>query len=216
MGEHVTVEVKEIFLLDATCLHLQIERITILAIYRSPSIVDASRFVSSLNDYLETSVTCNSVVVVGDININLIPWDNEPSVERRNRYNYLEMLAVHNIMPGHNLTTRGKSSLDHIMIKIDKTKIAAQIAVLSTSITDHMMVILRVNGIATLNTCKKTKQVTSYGDACEALANKNLTELLLCRDPELVVQGLITKITLSIKENSKTVIIPKSKRVLKP
>ena len=139
VGVHVTANVREIFLLDASCLLLQIEEKTILAIYRSPSIADTSGFVNSLSNYLERFTTCSSIVVVGDININLIPRENEQSSERRNRSNYLEMLAVQNIMPGHCLPTRESNSLDHIMIKIDKTKMSAQISVLNTSVTDHLI-----------------------------------------------------------------------------
>lgn len=214
--DNIIANVIEVFLQDASCLQLQVGEKTILAIYRSPSTTDTSGFISSLNDHLDKISSYSSVAVVGDININLIPRESEQMFERRNRNAYLEMLAGQNIMPGHCLPTRENNSLDHVMIRLNNTKSAAQIAVLNTSVTDHMMILLHLNTIPIVNNCKKTKLVTSYRDACDDLVNKNLAELLLCRDPELVVQGLITKIKLSIEENSKTVKIPKNKRVLKP
>lgn len=135
-------KVKEIKLKHASCLQVDVQDITLLGIYRSPSNTNADQFIDSLHTHLKTVKAGNSVVITGDINIDLIPSPTEQSYERNNRSGYQDMLANNGILAGHKLPTRGCSYLDHFMIKLNRRKISARIAVLNTSITDHLMIFL--------------------------------------------------------------------------
>lgn len=132
--ENITVSSREIALDDVTCLQLELPSCIIIALYRSPSITNADNFIASLDLHLKLIKSNKCVVVVGDININTIYKDNENSTNRKNRYNYLHMLSTHSILPGHNLPTRKDRCLDHMMLRLDKNKVTACVAVLRTSI----------------------------------------------------------------------------------
>lgn len=131
-------KVTELNLLDATGFQIEIANYVFLGIYRSPSILDADRFVDSLNSQLETISHYKNVFITGDININLLPTDTETSQYRRNRLGYLNVLALHGLLPGHCLPTRFSSCLDHVMLKLD-ARLQAFVAVLNTTITDHIV-----------------------------------------------------------------------------
>lgn len=209
-------KVSEIYIQDASSLQIQINNKTILAIYRSPSITNIDGFINSLDSHLETLKTHTHIFITGDININTLPREGEQSSDLKNRSNYLDMLGTHGISMGHNLPTRQLNSLDHIMLKIDKNKIKAQIGVLNTTITDHAMVLLHLSGSPVKYKCTKTKSVTDYKNALYDLRNKKLNELLLCNDPDLVTENLINTVSESLKENTKEVHISKNKRIIKP
>ncbi|KAL0831829.1 hypothetical protein ABMA28_001359 [Loxostege sticticalis] len=71
-------KVNEIQLLDASSIQIQINKNTIIAIYRSPSISNIDRFLDSLNKHLETLGSQTQIVIAGDININILPREDEP------------------------------------------------------------------------------------------------------------------------------------------
>ncbi|CAH2092473.1 unnamed protein product [Euphydryas editha] len=77
----------EIILNGASCLQIRIDNITILGIYRSPSKINASGFIDSLDKHLGTISSANNIVITGDININLILKDEEHPQVSLNRTN---------------------------------------------------------------------------------------------------------------------------------
>lgn len=111
--------VKEINLVQASCLQLDILNNIIMCIYRSPSHTNSDSFTESLSTELNALGTQKSIIIAGDINININPKDTEQSYERKNRINYLTMLSTYGILPGHILPTRGINCLDHFMLKIN-------------------------------------------------------------------------------------------------
>lgn len=208
--------VKEVSLDHASCLQIDMNNLTILGVYRSPCNTNTETFINSLNLHLESLNANRDIILTGDININLIARETELAHDRNNRLNYLNMLAMHSIMPGHAFPTRENNCLDHYMIKLDKDKACAQIAVLNTTVTDHLMIFLNISYQNSTVKCKKTKTVTNFENALVSLAAKNLPELLLCDDPDKVIEQMIHKITESIKENTISVHVPSSKRTIKP
>lgn len=54
------------------------------------------------------------------------------------------MVASHGF-PGLCLPTRDESCLDHMLLKLDKSKNSAFVAVLNTSVTDHAMILLNIS-----------------------------------------------------------------------
>lgn len=213
----MSADVIEIPLQEASCLQIRLGNNTILAIYRSPSNTNADPFIGSLDAHLEAIKQHKFITIAGDININTIPRDTEQSYERKNRTAYLNMLATHSIMMGHNFPTRENSSLDHIMLKVDGKRTESQVAVLNTSVTDHALVLLhRFNQMKDKTNCKKVKKLVDYDGALDSLKGKNLTRLLHCNDPEKVTNQLTFSIIEALTENTKEIRIRKKDRVIKP
>lgn len=209
-------QVKEIKLTQASCLQVDVLNNTILCIYRSPSVTNAESFINSLSSHIETISRQKNIIVAGDININIIPKPIETSYEHSNRINYLNMLSVLGILTGHTFPTRIRNCLDHFMLKINPKKNTAFIAVLQTSITDHLTTFLCLSKLKPNIKISKIKTKTNYEDALKYLQNTKLSELLFCDDPNIVTESLISKLTESLTENTTTTTIPKSKRIIKP
>ncbi|XP_052746931.1 uncharacterized protein LOC112051825 [Bicyclus anynana] len=207
--------VTEIQLTHASCLQLTINNnILILGIYRSPSNNNADCFIQSLNLHLEKIKSYKNITVTGDININTIPKSLENTNERNNRISYLNMITHHGLLPGHSFPTRQDNCLDHILLKLEKSKHSAFIAVLNTTITDHLMVLLCLSNDD--RRCPKMKTITDYNEALQNFANKNLYTLLSNNKPELLIEKLTNEIKDSLDKNTRTILLPKNKRVIKP
>lgn len=215
---NISTQVKEVYLDHASCLQIQTHNNnnTILAIYRSPSNNNADSFINSLNLHLDSLKTQKNIIITGDININTIPKETEQSYQYKNRLNYLEMLSTHHLMMGHNLPTRKNSCLDHFVLKINRCRMVARVAVLNTTITDHATILLCLAKQKFNNKSHKTKKIVDYDKALMSLIDKNLTSLLFCDDPELLTQMLIDKVKESLKDNTYDAHIPKRQRVIKP
>lgn len=114
--------VKEIKLIHASCLQVDVLDTVVLGIYRSPSNKNAEPFINSLSSHLATLDSQGRLIITGDININIKLRETESSQSIRNRASYLNMLASYGILAGHTLITRETTCLDHMMLKIDKKR----------------------------------------------------------------------------------------------
>jgi hypothetical protein len=210
------VKVNEIHLTHASCLQISVSPdITILGIYRSPSNTKADDFIDSLNRYLNFISLNNNIIITGDININLIHNQNELSHERSNRLGYLNMLAMHALQPGHLLPTRGKSCLDHFILKINPTN-KTTIAVLNTTITDHQMIFLKLSNQVINKNSIKTKSTLNLEKAVHDIKEIKLSELLDINDPNTLTNCLVQKLQLVISLNTITQNITQKCRIIKP
>lgn len=212
--------VKEIILSGASCLQITTDCFTIIGIYRSPSNRYADQFIYSLNAHLESLKSQKNIIVTGDININIIQKPTEQTYERHNRVNYLNNLSFHGLLPGHCYPTRENSCIDHVMLKLERLKYDAFVAVLDTTTTDHSMELLAVssNGNKDVNRNKSWINITkvNYEKALQSLLFQNLFEIECLSDPNIMTNLLIEKIGLALLENTKTVRISSNKRILKP
>lgn len=208
--------VKEISLSQASCLQLDVLNNTILCIYRSPSNTNTDSFVDSLSTHLESITSQKSIVIAGDININIITKPTEQSHEQKNRTNYLNMLSLHGILPGHLLPTRDKTCLDHFMLKINKKKFSATIAILHSTITDHFTTLLVLSKQKYKQAIPKTTTLLNYEQALTHLQEKSISDLLFCNDPDYLCKLLLQSLTDTINSNTTTINIPSSKRIIKP
>ncbi|KAG7313027.1 hypothetical protein JYU34_000107 [Plutella xylostella] len=216
INSQLTATVKEVKLVQASCLQVELKNMTVLGIYRSPSNKNADLFINSLSSQLDTIKSNKNIIITGDININIIPKQVEDTYERNNRINYLDILSVHGLLPGHQIPTREKNCLDHFMLKIDNTAFSAKIAVLNTTITDHAMIFLNLSNCKPPICNTKTKTVLNFPEALNTLKNQNIGNLLFSDNPNFIVEQLINKINISVNDNTKLINIPKSKRTLKP
>lgn len=198
--KNLKVNLKEIKLDHTSCMQVETINNIVLGIYRSPSNKNASQFANSFNTHLDIVKSHKNIVLLGDININLIPRSNEPAHECNNRFHYLNMLATHGILPGHTLPTRQNTCLDHCMLKIDKRKTSAFIAVLNTTVTDHCAVFLCLSNLTQKeNQC--TKVMYNLDKAIENLIHTNLDNLLYSDDPNFIAKHLIMKLSESLEES---------------
>lgn len=192
-NEH-KVKVKEMNLIHASGLEIMIHNSIILAIYRSPSNTNAEDFINSLLAHLNSIKSRHNIIITGDININIIAKETAQTYERNNRQKYLTSLIMHGILPGHMFPTRDQSCLDHFMLKINKKLTIATVAVLNTSITDHLMILLNLSDSVTQsNKNQATKTIVDYENACKLLQEQNLAELFLYTDPNVYTDLLIKK-----------------------
>lgn len=210
-------EVKEVTLTHASCLHVILKNLSILGIYRSPSHVNATDFIDSVNIYLESIKPSPNIILTGDININLIHIINENSVTTGNRLQYLNMLASHGLLPGHTLPTRKDRCLDHFMIKLNANTKHAEVAVLDTTITDHSMIFLKLSKTIDKNSIRsKTKIIVNYEKALELLKETNLPNLITTSNPVTLTKSLINCITKCLTESTIFKPIPCNTRLIKP
>lgn len=97
------------------------------------------------------------------------------------------MLALHGFLPGHWLPTRDDSCLDHMILKLDKSKNSAFVAVLNTTVTDHAMVLLGITHTYQTKSYDKSKTVTNIKNAYEDLVNTDTSFLKAYSDPDMLV-----------------------------
>jgi exonuclease III len=211
--KHKAIEVK---LAQASCLQLDVLNNFIICIYRSPSNTNAESFIDSFNMHLENLTSQKSIIIAGDININIRQKEIEQSYEHNNRTSYLNMLSLHGILTGHTLPTREDNCLDHFMLRIDKTKFSAFIAILNTTTTDHFTTFLTLSKQNKNIAQNKTKITIDYDGALMHLENKSLAELLYSDDPIEIIERLLTILNNALTDNSYIKSIPNSKRILKP
>lgn len=127
------------------------------------------------------------------------------------------MLAMHGILPGHCLPTRENSCLDHFMLKLNKNNTDGFIAVISTSITDHLTILLTLSGIKNKsNSCLRTKTIVDLESAKESLESKNLHELLSFTDASLLSRKLIKILSEALVVHTKILTFSRSKCMIKP
>ncbi|KAL0812138.1 hypothetical protein ABMA28_009516 [Loxostege sticticalis] len=191
----LTPNVVELNLTHASGLQIDIFNKSILGIYRSPSNPSAELFIDSLSRHLSTLTSQKNIIVAGDININIKPIENELPNEFKNRISYLDMLSAHGILPGHILITRDRRCLDHFMLRIDKKTHSAFIAILRTSITDHLTTFLSITKTKINQTSPKTTTRTDFESALKWLQEKDLSPLLRCDNPNLITDNLIQGLT---------------------
>lgn len=217
-NKNIKTCIKEIILSQASCLQINTENYTILGIYRSPANVNADPFIASLNLHLDTLKSSKNIIITGDLNINIVGKVDEQTQEKKNRLNYLNMLAMQGLLPGHLLPTRKKACLDHFMLKLKDymTNIKPMIYVLNTTVTDHNMIILKIFNSVNKKRDNKNKTTIDYELAYNYLKKYNKSDLLKYSDPNSLTNHLIHILQDCIKNSTKTYIIPNKNKLIKP
>lgn len=126
------------------------------------------------------------------------------------------MLAMHGLLAGHSLPTRGDNCLDHFILKLDKNKKAASVVVLDTTVTDHSMIFMKLCNVTMAHNCAKTKTIVDFEKALMTLKESNICELNFIKDPVALAELLIGKLRYCLQQNTITTVIPRNKRIIKP
>ncbi|VVC86873.1 unnamed protein product, partial [Leptidea sinapis] len=164
-----TIEEPEI--LDANCLLVKPSNNTIiLTIYRPPGYKNIDNFIQSLHNALLKYSSIQNIVVLGDMDIDI--GENCKDVSS---FTFLEMLALHGILPAHTFPTHSKTCLDHVLLKTKKT---AHCLVLQTSLTDHDSVVLYLASWQQTSTPRTKKCIDHVSLSCN-LKNSYFNPLYL-------------------------------------
>lgn len=208
--DNLTHSVEETSVMEANSLTIKCNSdIAILAVYRPPSYKNCTYFINTLNNYLESLRMIKTVALIGDININISPDNTDPNSEE-----YLNALAFQGLLPGHLISTRNDSCLDHAMLKTDRN---ATTLVLNSTITDHFPVVLSCD-FNTKRLCnpKRCRSKINEEAVVAEIENTDFTEILVSNDPEHAASALVEIISAKIKIHTTVLNIPSKKRVLKP
>lgn len=209
VNENLEVSVEELQLVEANCLQVRIDHSTILlAIYRPPGYRDVNNFINSLDAALNKIDKYTNIIITGDLNINIHDQCHDPAKD-----SYLNLLALHGLLPAHVLPTRQSACLDHLILK---TSLPAFTLVAHSSLTDHDTVLFFLAK-------KPPKQVTTKSivrinhDQLDAdLRQLDFEAVYASTDPHVAAEIMITLITQLLETNSKTVKVPNRKRIVKP
>lgn len=210
MKENLDHDIYEANLCNASCLVLTLNNNTvIIGIYRSPSVSDLTRFLTSLDTLLNKYSSYSTIIITGDLNIDI---SNENSDTKSP--DYLNLLAFHGILPGHILPTREKKCIDHIMIKATRQ---SKVLVLEAPLTDHSAVILSLPLEDLHNKLYSPKIVkrTNYEQTIIDIESADFSTILRCNDPNIATDILLSSIKIIIDKNTNSYKAPRRKRNLK-
>lgn len=203
--------VTEPVMLDASCLlFTYANKLAIIAVYRSPSIANADRFMASLNKILSSLSAYQSVAIIGDVNINITPHSTD-----RNSNEYLNLTASHGMLPAHLYPTRNSNCIDHVILRTHKK---ATTIVLDCSITDHSPVLL-CNAFQGDSLCKnnsKTRTRLDYSAVTLELKNTDYSQIFQLSDANIAMDTIIKIISSIILTNRVTFKVPSRQRTIKP
>lgn len=205
---HMHLSISEPNIQDANCLTLEIDNNTlVIALYRPSRYKNADPFLQSLNDFL-TGINYHNIIVVGDINIDILPGTNDP-----HSLTYLNLLAYQTILPAHTIVTHGKTCLDHFMLK---SKRPAHCYVAKTSITDHDSIILILEE-HTRSPFKSTivKKI-DYVGLDNAMKNLNVHSIYKTSDTNAAMSIFVGELNNIINSNTKVIKISNRQKIKKP
>ncbi|KAJ2939051.1 hypothetical protein O0L34_g10240 [Tuta absoluta] len=202
--------VSEPLLSEAECLKVELTpSIAVLGIYRSPSFKKTDTFLNSLGVLLEPLGTKSTVILAGDININILD-ESEVQVS-----SYLCLMAEAGLRPAITRPTREDRCLDHIFIKSRSELQAGLVAVVD--ITDHLMAMA---GLSCKQPTRKrpSRTVTKidYPSVLLELKNTDWTSVISTADVNIATKEFTTILTEVIRKNSTEVRLRRSKFTLKP
>lgn len=192
---------------DANCLITKLDLdFAVVAIYRSPAQKNIDNFIDSLDQTLASLSSSNTVVLIGDLNINL--KENNLNTDK-----YLNVLASHGLLAAHTITTRDNACLDHVMLK---SNLKSTTIVLDSPITDHAPTLF-CSAIRCQHK-KPTYLVTriNFPSVINDLSAINFTPILEVNNANVAATNFVTKITNVIESNMQLINIPNRKRCLKP
>ncbi|CAG4963711.1 unnamed protein product [Colias eurytheme] len=121
---------------EGNCLVLTVNNnYSIICSYRPPSFTNPYPYLQSL-DLILQQINTKDIVFTGDINLDTI---NDNISNHTNEY--LNLMAMHGLLPGINKPTRNNACLDHFMIKSAKPCHTATLP----ELTDHKPIILFID-----------------------------------------------------------------------
>lgn len=196
MGLRCSVE--EAPMTDATCMLIRLDK----------DILIIANFLDSLNNILIRHKNYSNILLIGDININIIPDHFDTGAEE-----YLDLLASHGMLPNHTFRTRKNNCLDH---SISRSKKPVVTTVMDTPLTDHCAVIVGFN-LKQRDLIKEKTMIRTDLDATLTDINKiDFSQIMSSDDPEWCSKELVNILSKCITSNTTKKAIPRRMRNKKP
>lgn len=206
-----SIKMESIFKLigDVKCIELQIgenqQKFLLTCIYRSPSI-NGNLFVENFSDYLDLNKNRKKHIIIGDININLLKENKDPTENYKSvlaAYGYISYINKYFTRP---LT---KTCLDHIYVKGENENCFknSNSYIIDYKITDHHPIALTFETLIT-NTHKidiRTKSYTDYKKLRRDLQKEGWVSVFNAQDLNLAVSNFLHILQNKISENTKTI-----------
>ena len=126
---------------------LMLKSVTLMLVYKDCA-RSKTKFISNLEQLIETSKDTGKMIIMGDININLLDCDDSSD--------YLNKYMANGFLSLHNQPTRGKSWLDHVFANIPVSMVTCKI--LDEQITDHALISISL--VIGSNHVKETEVIT--------------------------------------------------------
>lgn len=192
---------------DANCLLVHIPRcITLLGIYRSPSIRNTDNFLCSLDGIVNDLPNAASCIITGDININIIDPDTGSD--------YLCLLANLGFRVAVDKPTRGDACLDHFFVK---TTNKIESIVCSSSVTDHDIILLGMDSkISTILRPNRYQLKYDIEAINKELHTLDWSPIMAINCPTEAANSFVSVLSQITNKYSQRIRISRSKNTLKP
>ncbi|KAI5635507.1 hypothetical protein NE865_11776 [Phthorimaea operculella] len=206
----IAVSVDEPSIEEAECLSVQIsDSLVVLAVYRSPSFKKKTNFVESLSTILQSYHNKKSVILTGDININILVPDDPEHTE------YLCLLAELGFIAAITEPTRIHNCLDHIFVRSKAHSALGLVA--DTDITDHRMTMLGI--CPEITKAKRSSSKITRTDlpaVVEELKKADWSAVFASQDVHEAVSTLKNILGLALQKHTHIKRVSKRHALLKP
>lgn len=186
-------------------------KIAIVAIYRSPSYSLQDQFeifLETLNNALTNLNSYNNIALLGDLNIDIKPLNEDKFSDE-----YLTLNASHALSPTHVFPTRLNKCIDHILLK---SKFTATTLVIESHITDHLPTLLCLQLKHNKNLDNKLRSTIDIASIQLEIADTDLSHILLIDDANSATDSLISILSSVVTKHTILIPVPRKQRILKP
>lgn len=206
----ISITIEEPPFMDANCLIININKhLSIIALYRSPSIRNISNFAISLENTIK-SLKRETCIITGDINIDIkLETSDNRAIE------YLEMMSYYGFVSAHYIPTRGPNCLDHVLVR---TNFKISTVVCNTDITDHCSLIIGIDKLKVNSRYANSRLYTkiNYKNCINDLKNVDFRNLYKLTDVNKafsefnsIINGILQNNTTNhYKRNSEVITKP--------
>ena len=205
----INVSVEEPEMQECSSLLIKIGTdFAILALYRPPSFRNINIFTDSLNNALQNLSSFKNIIMIGDINVNILPGNADAHAQE-----YLNLCAYHGLLPAHTLPTyQSGSCLDHIMIQSNFPSLAL---IINSAITDHNAALLTLN--CKLPKCNtRTNSKLNVNKLEQDLRNIDFDPVFNSADPQFSMLYVIESVQRAIQNNTVTYLLNNKNYNIKP
>ena len=210
--EGIIANIYDLEILDCTGLLIEINDIRVLALYRSPSVINIERFLDSLHRTV-THVNNDNVkhcIIAGDINISTTGRKHHQADD------YEGLMSEMGFVSTINTTTRPENGtcIDHIYVK-SKNNLTAAVA--HTTITDHYSTILGLHGKQnkTKADVTKVKKIIDYEGLRGDISKEEWTETF-SNDVDIATVAFLNTLNYHIHNNTTIKMTTHKLTLLKP
>lgn len=193
---------------EASCLVTVVnDNVALISIYRPYAFKNIEKFLKSLDILLTSLGQYDNVIIMGDINIDIVPENTADDATK-----YLNLLASHGLLPAYYAPTHSKTCLDHTVLK---TKLTSTTLLIGNSVTDHDTTLLALDYKLTPNKVARTYTKIDYVQIHNDIKTANLNPVIETTDCNVAAECLVSTLTNIIDNNTTQIILPNRKTPIK-